>query len=206
MTSGSSKTDENHEADRAPSKRLDLPSVTSWPIFPFEGDMRVREVAERMPEEKLRKGDPGGEPCECSSDDLKSLSEPIWTDGRWLVRPIRFGSKGAPFPTYMLETVEHLDIHDLDEEYGAELGVLTLRLDRAIMSLEDVGRVHFNRWGDGAYHFHVWFLGRPKGAWQFSGFTLPLWGFTLPPLEADVHAANDALVAASLTAAALDAA
>ncbi len=66
------------------------------------------------------------------------------------------------------------------------------------MGLGTVGRVHINRWGDGGSHFHVWFLGRPKGAWQFSGYSLPLWGFILPPLAEGISVANDAAVADAL--------
>ena len=70
------------------------------------------------------------------------------------------------------------------------------------MALGDIGRVRVNRWGDGAAHFHVWFLGRPAGAWQFSGYTLPLWGFTLPGLPPAQHEANQTRVAAHLESAA----
>ena len=118
------------------------------------------------------------------------------------MRRLTFNKRVSPFPAYMLETVEHVDIDALTEELAAELGVLTLRLNNALLSLGTVGRVHFNRWGDGAAHFHVWFLGRPIGAWQFSGYTLPLWGFTLPPLPEDEHVANDAAIAAWLETAA----
>ena len=180
---------------------LVLPDMVHWPIFPFEGDMRVREIKPRLDQERVRNGDPGGDPCHrCEGDG--SAADPIWSNGRWAVRPLNFGDGAAPFPADMLEAVEHLDIDDLSEDMAAELGVLTLRLNKAIMNLGTVGRVHFNRWGDGAAHFHVWFLGRPAGAWQFSGYTLPLWGFTLPPMPADEHAANDRLVASSLEAAA----
>lgn len=183
-------------------ERLELPDVVSWPIFPFEGDMRVREIVDPLPAERVRVGDPGGAACFCQAEESGDGYTPesaIWSNERWCIRPLTFNGRKAPFPAYMLETVEHLDIHELDDEYAAEMGLLTVKLDRAIMSIEDVGRVHFNRWGDGAYHFHVWFLGRPLGAWQFSGYTLPLWGFTLPSLSDEVHAANDKIVAASLS-------
>jgi len=178
-----------------------LPDVVHWPIFPFEGDMRVREIQPRLDSERVRNGDPSGDPCHrCEGDTNKD--DPIWSNGRWAVRTLNFGNGPAPFPAYMLETVDHLDIDDLSEKMAAELGVLTVRMNKAILSLGTVGRVHFNRWGDGAAHFHVWFLGRPVGAWQFSGYTLPLWGFTLPSLPDDEHAANDLAVAASLDTAA----
>ena len=57
---------------------------------------------------------------------------------------------------------------------------MTSALSRAIGSLEDVGRVHVNRWGDGGEHFHVWFLARPKGMWQLRGALLAAWD-DLPP-------------------------
>lgn len=170
------------------SDELAVPEMVSWPIFPFEGDMRVRPILPRHSEERIRNGDPGGDPCHRCHGESK---DPVWQNDRWAVMPIKFGDQNAPFPAYMLETVECLDMADLDDDYAAELGVMTLRIERAIMSLGTVGRVHFNRWGDGARHFHVWFLGRPTGAWQFSGYTLPLWGFTLPPLDDEVHEQND---------------
>ncbi len=172
--------------------RLKVPAVVKWPIFPFEGEMRVRKLEPYTEEERIREGDPGGDPCGCSTDELKP--EPVWSNDRWRVRPIQFGNEASPFPAYMLSTQACIDIDGLDDQYASELGLLTIRLDRAIMSLGDVGRVHYNRWGDGAFHFHVWFLGRPKGAWQFSGYMLPIWGFTLPPLDPEIHARNDQLV------------
>ena len=54
------------------------------------------------------------------------------------------------------------------------------RVARAVGSLEDVGRVHVNRWGDGGEHFHVWFLARPKGMWQLRGALLAAWDDLLP--------------------------
>lgn len=175
---------------------LTVPPMVDWPIFPFEGDLRVRALVPRHETERLRNGDPGGEPCHrCHGE---SGEEPVWQKDNWAVSTIKFGDEHAGFPAYMLEIREHRDIDSFDEELAAELGVMTLRLQRAIMSLGTVGRVHFNRWGDGAHHFHVWFLGRPTGAWQFSGYTLPLWGFILPPLDDAVRKANDAAISAFL--------
>lgn len=176
---------------------LELPAVVSWPIFPFEGDMQVRELQPRHEQERTRNGDPGGDPCHRCADPTDGR---LWSKGRWAISKLRFGDDPAPFPAYMLETVACLDIDDLDDTHAAELGLMTIRLQGALMSLGTVGRVHFNRWGDGARHFHVWFLGRPAGAWQFSGYTLPLWGFTLPPLSDEEHAANDAALLTYLDA------
>ena len=171
---------------------LPVPDVVNWPIFPFEGDLRVRTVRPFRDSERPRSGEPDGPPCHCSGEpDAYRPPAPIWHNDTWLVRPIRFGDDASPFPAYMLETVEHLDLDDFDDELGAELGVMTVKLERAIRGLGSVGRVHLNRWGDGGSHFHVWFLGRPQGAAQFSGFTLPFWGFTLPPLAEEIQGDSD---------------
>lgn len=179
------------------SERLPLPDVVNWPIFPFEGDLRVKELAPRLDHEYPRAGDPDGRPCRCEGDDDRT---PIWSNGRWVLHHLSFGEpgSGSPFPAYMLETVDHLDFGDLDDEMAAEFGLLCVRLERAVMGLGTVGRVHVNRWGDGASHCHVWFLGRPKGAWQFSGFSLPYWGFILPAQDTATRDRDAARVAAAL--------
>lgn len=180
---------------------LPVPDVVNWPIFPFDGDLSVRTVRPFADKPHPRSGEPGADPCHCEGDgDAWPL---VWSNERWQVRPIHFNyveRKPAPFPAYMLETVAHMDIEDFDDDYAAELGLMTIRMERAIKSIGSIGRVHFNRWGDGGSHFHVWFLGRPFGAGQLSGFTLPLWGFTLPPLAEDVVAANNEAVRSSLEA------
>ena len=68
----------------------------------------------------------------------------------------------------ILESRSHLDLGDLPNLLAAELGVMTVRLERAIRSLDEVAQVHVNRWGDGAAHLHLWFLGRPAGQLQLA--------------------------------------
>ena len=47
-----------------------LPAFVNWPIFPFEGDFRVREYKELQPHDRPRTGEPGGGPCEtCRAGD-----------------------------------------------------------------------------------------------------------------------------------------
>jgi hypothetical protein len=81
---------------------------------------------------------------------------------------------------------------------AAELGVMTVRLERAIRSLDGVARVHVNCWGDGAAHLHLWFLARPYGRLQLQGTFLALWDDILPPIPEDQWRENLALVAAWL--------
>ena len=102
-------------------------------------------------------------------------------------------------PTVLiLESRSHLDMGDLPNLLAAELGVLTVRLERAIRSLDGVARVHVNRWGDGSAHLHVWFLARPTGRLQLRGTFLSLWDDILPRIPESQWRENLALVAAWL--------
>ncbi|WP_431729914.1 hypothetical protein [Verrucosispora sp. TAA-831] len=98
----------------------------------------------------------------------------------------------------ILESRSHLDLGDLPNLLAAELGVMTVRLERAIRSLDGVARVHVNRWGDGSAHLHLWFLARPYGRLQLRGTFLSLWDSILPPISEDKWRENLALVAAWL--------
>jgi hypothetical protein len=71
-------------------------------------------------------------------------------------------------------------------------------LERAIRSLDDVARVHVNRWGDGSAHLHVWFLARPAGRLQLRGTFLSLWDDILPRIPETQWRENLAHVAAWL--------
>jgi hypothetical protein len=85
----------------------------------------------------------------------------------------------------LLEPRAHLDLGELDEAAAAELGVLILRIERALAAVSGVGRVHVNRWGDGGAHLHVWFFGRPEGMVQLRGSCLPDWLDVLPPMPVE---------------------
>jgi hypothetical protein len=98
----------------------------------------------------------------------------------------------------ILESRSHLDLGDLPNMLAAELGVMTVRLERAIRSLDGVARVHVNRWGDGSAHLHLWFLARPAGRLQLRGTFLSLWDEILPPIPEHQWRENLALVAAWL--------
>jgi hypothetical protein len=98
----------------------------------------------------------------------------------------------------ILECRSHLDLGDLPNLLAAELGVMTVRLERAIRSLDGVARVHVNRWGDGAAHLHMWFLARPHGRLQLRGTFLSLWDDILPVIPEQQWRENLALVAAWL--------
>jgi hypothetical protein len=72
------------------------------------------------------------------------------------------------------------------------------RVARAVGGLDGIGRVHVNRWGDGSFHFHVWFLARPRGMWQMRGAMLAIWDDILPRVPAEEWAQNRSRVAEAL--------
>jgi hypothetical protein len=98
----------------------------------------------------------------------------------------------------ILESRSHLDLGDLPNLLAAELGVMTVRLERAIRSLDEVAQVHVNRWGDGAAHLHLWFLGRPAGQLQLRGPFLAMWDEILEPVPEAQWRFNLAHIAAWL--------
>ncbi|GAA3449246.1 hypothetical protein GCM10018962_10790 [Dactylosporangium matsuzakiense] len=169
-----------------------LPSFTYWPTFPFEGDIRVKRLLDPVPIEPPRHGDNPAECRACAAPD----DAYIWVSDRWRVRALDRPT-GLP-AVLILESRSHLDLGDLPNMLAAELGVMTVRLERAIRSLDGVARVHVNRWGDGAAHLHVWFLARPYGRLQLQGTFLALWDDILPPIPEDQWRENLALVAAWL--------
>jgi hypothetical protein len=74
---------------------------------------------------------------------------------------------------------------------------MTGRVERAILSLGGVARVHLNRWGDGGAHFHVWFIPRPLGMLEARGMFLPIWEDVLPTVpDAELEAAAQKVAAA----------
>jgi diadenosine tetraphosphate (Ap4A) HIT family hydrolase len=164
------------------------------PWFPFTGDVRVKALLDPVAEEPPRVGEGGNECRACEHPD----SDYIWTDQHWRLR--------AYLPTelpgqVLLETRSHHDsFADLPDDLLAELGPLTARIERAILSLGGIGRVHVARWGDGGEHFHLWFMPRPFGALQLRGSMLPIWLDLLPKLPETQADEALARIAAALRA------
>jgi hypothetical protein len=174
------------------SASIPLPDFTRWPSFPFEGDMRVKPLAAPVPVEPPRSGEDATECVACNTPD----DAYIWVSERWRVRAMDRPT-GLPM-VLILECRSHLDLGDLPNLLAAELGVMTVRMERAIRSLDGVARVHVNRWGDGSAHLHMWFLARPYGRLQLRGTFLSLWDDILPTIPEQQWRENLALVAAWL--------
>jgi hypothetical protein len=175
-----------------PENTTPLPDFTRWPSFPFEGDMRVKQITPPVDAEPPRSGEDPADCIACNTPD----DAYIWVSERWRVRAMDRPT-GLPV-VLILECRSHFDLGDLPNLLAAELGVMTVRLERAIRSLDGVARVHVNRWGDGAAHMHLWFLARPQGRLQLRGTFLSLWDDILPVIPEQQWRENLALVAAWL--------
>jgi diadenosine tetraphosphate (Ap4A) HIT family hydrolase len=175
-----------------PDAPTNLPDFVSWPSFPFEGDLRVKPLEPVVEVEPARQGEDGNGCVACAAKD----HEYIWVSDRWRVRAMDHPT-GLPM-ALILESRSHLDLGDLPNLLAAELGVMTVRLERAIRSLDGVARVNVNRYGDGTAHLHLWFLARPYGRLQLRGSFLSLWDEILPPIPEERWRENLALVAAWL--------
>jgi hypothetical protein len=171
---------------------LPLPDYVGWPIFPFEGDLRVKQPTPIMADDIARAGE-GGRSCSyaCEQPDTAYL----WVDDVWRVKTL---DRSALPVGVMLETRDHLDLSDFTPQLGAQLGEMIVRIEHAMHRCDDIGRVHVNRWGDGGSHFHLWFMARPRGRMELYGYGLPLWYKILPPYEHDRWQVNNRIVAGAL--------
>jgi hypothetical protein len=171
---------------------LPAPPVTEWETFPWavvDGAIGTKPLAAPAPEIP-REGEQG--PCPLCAADLPGR---IWENERWRVKHL--ARSGLPL-IVLLETKEHLDFPDLDEELASEYGRLAVRLARIIESLPDIGRCHVGRWGDGSSHFHVWFMARTAGLLSTKGSFATEWDDILPPGPEEVWRADLAAVARKL--------
>jgi diadenosine tetraphosphate (Ap4A) HIT family hydrolase len=142
--------------------------------LPYAEPLRPIDPGPRIIPEPPRRGEPGGEPCGiCTQDDG------IWSDANWVLHnPASTSLPG----TVWLATRTHVDsFADLPPQLAAEFAGLVGRIERAILALGDVGRVHLYRWGDGGAHFHAWLVPRPLGMLEATKHMLPLWEERLPP-------------------------
>ena len=137
----------------------------------------------------------GGKPCwPCDRPD----EGVAWRDDRWLLAGLD-AEIGLPFAANLMPK-EHLDLGELDDDLAAELGQLIVRIDRAVNGLGGIGRVHVNKWGDGAAHGHVFFLARPEDLLQLRGSNVVLWEEMLPRVPREVVAVGLRSVALALAA------
>lgn len=143
--------------------------------IPYEEPLVPLAPAERVVPEPPRRGEPGGEPCGICGGQTTGA---VWSDDNWTLHPPVGGS--LPGAVWLASRVHVDSFSDLPDEAAADFGRVAAKVERAILSLGDVARVHLYRWGDGGAHFHVWFLPRPLGMLEAKGMMLPIWEDVLP--------------------------
>ena len=172
---------------------LRTPPLDEWDTWPFEGDVRPRELLPPVGQEQPRVGAGGVEcwACEASDDEF------VWTNERWrLVAPQ--DPHGLPLIVLLMPREHYADPGDLPGELAADLGIQLARIERAVRSVGEVGRVHVCRWGDGSEHLHWWFIARPARIPQLSGSFAAIWDDVLPPLPEEIREENLAVLKAAL--------
>jgi diadenosine tetraphosphate (Ap4A) HIT family hydrolase len=167
---------------------LRTPPVEEWDSWPFEGDIRPKALAPPEPEPVITGA--GGVDCPaCTKPD----SAYLWTDERWRLLTLDEPS-GLPV-IVLLEPREHYaSPATLPAELAREQGVMLGRVERAVLSVGEIGMVHIGRWGEGAEHLHWWFIGRPKGMRQLRSSFAEIWDEVLPPTPKDIWEDNLARV------------
>jgi len=161
--------------------------------LPYAEPLVVREPGERQIPEPPRRGEPGGEPCGICSGRTTSA---VWSDENWTLHAPVGGS--LPGAVWLARREAVASFSHPPEELAADFGRVAARVERAVLSLGGIGRVHLYRWGDGGAHFHVWFIPRPLGMLEATGMMLPLWEDVLPNVPDEELAAAAERVAAAM--------
>ena len=143
--------------------------------LPYAQPLTTIDPGPRVVPEPPRRGEPGGEPCAICSGTTTSA---VWSDAHWTLHAPVGGS--LPGSVWLASKAHADSFSDLPEDVARAFGPVAARVERAILTLGDVGRVHLYRWGDGGAHFHVWFIPRPLGMLEATGMMLPLWEDVLP--------------------------
>jgi diadenosine tetraphosphate (Ap4A) HIT family hydrolase len=172
---------------------LRMPPVDEWEAWPFEGDLRPKELLPPTDAERPRHGENGVDCWACTTPDDQFL----WTSERWRLSSTR-EPPGLPVIVILFPREHYADPGDLTQELAAELGLMIARVERAVRSVGDIGRVHVCRFGDGSEHLHWWFLARPSRLPQLTTSLVAIWDDVLPPLPEELWRENLAAVKAAL--------
>jgi diadenosine tetraphosphate (Ap4A) HIT family hydrolase len=175
-------------------QRVSTAPLTGNDLWPFDVDLETVVLEEpRIPEPP--RGGAGGVDC---SSCRRTPGFDVWQDGHWALG-IPEQPSGLPILAVLISRAHH-DLEDLPPDLAAELGPMIQRVARAVGSVDGVGRVHVNRWGDGGEHFHFWFLARPQGMWQLRGALLAAWDDLLPKVPQQEWDRNRRTVADAMAA------
>ena len=172
---------------------LQTPAVETWDTWPFEGAIRPRALAAPSGE-PVRQGEHGVDCPACAKPD----SDYLWTDDTWRLLAPEPG--GLPV-VVLVEPRAHYDgPAGMPDDALRDMGAMLGRVERAVLSVGNIGRVHIGRWGEGAEHLHWWFIARPAGFPQLASSMAEIWNDVLPPTPDEVWHDNLARVVAALRA------
>jgi diadenosine tetraphosphate (Ap4A) HIT family hydrolase len=174
---------------------LRMPPVEEWETWPFEGELRPRALEPPAEEDTPRRGVGGVDCWACTASD----DEFLWTDERWRL-VASDGEHALPVVALLMPREHFAEPGDLPDELAANLGILLARIERAVRSVGEIGRVHVCRWGDGGEHLHWWFMARPARLSQLTGSFAAIWDDVLPPLPEELRLENLAALKAALEA------
>jgi diadenosine tetraphosphate (Ap4A) HIT family hydrolase len=174
---------------------LRMPPLETWEQWPFDGEVRPRVLQPPEAKERPRFGEGGVDCGRCAATD----DEYLWTDERW--RLFSFDKpNGLPVVVLLEPRAHYSEPGDLPDDLAAELGVLLARIERAVRSVGEIGRVHVCRWGDGGEHLHWWFMARPARIPQLVGSFAAIWDDVLPPVPEEIWRENLAAVVRAMSA------
>ena len=165
--------------------RTDAPDLgfVEWSAFPWAaeaGQVVAKDLEPPAGADRARDGE-GGRGCRrCENPD----EGVVWGNERWSVAANREGRGGLL--ALWLQTREHMDFGEMDEDLASEFGRLTLRLHNAMLALPHAGRVHLGKWGDASAHLHVLAMVRPARLPQVIGSFAVEWDDLLPRVPEDV--------------------
>jgi diadenosine tetraphosphate (Ap4A) HIT family hydrolase len=171
---------------------LRMPPVGEWDTFPFDGEMRPRQLRPPTDVDPPREGVGGVNCSACAAEDDRYL----WTSERRRLLAPR--PSGLPVVVLLEPRDHYAEPGDLPAPMASELGEMIVRVERAVRAVEGVGRVHVCRWGDGAEHLHWWFMARPARMPQLLGSFAAVWDDVLPATPDDIWTANLAQVGDNL--------
>lgn len=160
-----------------------------WHTFPFVGDLTVKTLDPPAAAEPLGRGAGGVDCWNCTAADDAYL----WTDEHWRLSAPREPT-GLPVLVFLQPRAHYAEPRDLPDEVASSFGVVLARLERAVRTVGEIGRVHISRWGDGSEHLHWWIFGRPARLLQMRGTFAALWDDVLPRTPAEIWRENLAQV------------
>jgi diadenosine tetraphosphate (Ap4A) HIT family hydrolase len=169
--------------------------------LPYAEPLTRRELGPRVIPEPPRVGEPGGDPCglcDWLAGRRPEHEPPLWSDDNWAL--CRATGVTIPGIVWLASRGHYDSFSDLPAAHATSYGPVVARVERAILALGDIARVHSYRWGDGSSHFHVWFYPRPLGMLEARREMLALWADLLPEAPEEVVADAEQKIAAAMAA------